>query len=207
MSYSENVLYKVNASIHSLNSLEGSWSTCTQLPPKQYRQLSAARSQYFTWTLTKLSLKPQIYQECSIIHQHSFDSDIKNTITIFHHLWQAFESTDKPWLRYYFCSGKQFITFYSREFHFICHDTPCCILMSVKTDSEVKQAVSLIQSHIRTSAYNPTTVPKHTIQKKSQCYSCYNDHNFFYFFFLSKFVCYALYSAIEKLESPLICVM
>lgn len=85
--------------------------------------------------------------------------------------------------------------------------TPCCNLMSVKTDSEVKQAVSLIQSQIRTSAYNPTIVPKHTIQKKSQCYSCYNDHNFFYFFFLSKFVCYALYSAIEKLESPLICVM
>lgn len=43
-----------------------------------------------------LLVKAQFYQECYIIPHPHFDPDIKNTITIFHHSRQAFESTDKP---------------------------------------------------------------------------------------------------------------
>lgn len=61
--------------------------------------------------LNDLLVKLQIYQECCIIHHPHFGPDIKNTITIFHLLWQSFESADKPWLHYYFRSDKQFNIF------------------------------------------------------------------------------------------------
>lgn len=79
-----------------------------------------------------LLVKSQIYQERYIIHHPHFDPDIKNTITIFHHSWQAFESTDKPWLRYYFRPDKQSNIFYSSEFHLICRDFLHCILVALK---------------------------------------------------------------------------
>lgn len=97
---------------------EVSWGECAQLP---------VQSVIIHWVLlnkpavhmnfSDLFRKPQIYQEHCIIqqlprphahtHTHTFGPDIKNTITIFHHLWQAFESADKPWLHYYCRSDKQ----------------------------------------------------------------------------------------------------
>lgn len=120
-------------------------------------------------------------------------SDIKNTITIFHHLWQVFESADKLWLHYYFHSDKQSNIFYSSEFHLICHDTLHCILVALKTASNLMQALSVIQSHIWVPAFNPTLSqntlyvskllcdPLLNVQAKSQCYSFHNELFFFSF--------------------------
>lgn len=105
------------------------------------------------------SLNPKIYQEHHIFHHPHFAPDIKNTITIFHYLWQAFESADKPWLNYYFRSDKQSNIFYGGEFHLICHDTLHCITVALKTASKLKRAFIVIQSHL---LFN--TVTKHTIR-------------------------------------------
>lgn len=180
---------------------EVSWSTCARLSPKHCSQLPSA--EHFTWTLKIYRIKPQTYQECSIIPHQLWYSDIKNTIIIFHHLWQASESTDKPRLHYYFRFGKQFNIFYSSEF--ICHDTLGCILTPVKTVPELKQS-KCYSITCDASCVKSTTVPKRTLHDKSQCYFCHNDL-FKKISFLSKCVCHAVYSEIEKVESPLICVM
>lgn len=84
------------------------------------------------------SWSPRFTKNAASIHNPHFGPDIKNTITIFHHLWQAFESADKPWLHYYFRSDKQSNIFYSSEFYLICHDTLHCILVALKTASKLK---------------------------------------------------------------------
>lgn len=103
-----------------------------------------------------LFIKPQIYQECCITHHPHFGPNIKNTITIFHHLWPAFESADKPWLHYYFHSDKQSNIFYSSEFHFdMSQHTALHFWRLWKQPQNCKRGFSVIQSHISVPAFNP----------------------------------------------------
>lgn len=63
---------------------------------------------------------------------------IINTITIFHHLCWAPESTDKPRLHYYyFQSDRQTNIFCNSDFHLICHNTLRVGKNSLKTGREL----------------------------------------------------------------------
>lgn len=115
-----------------------------------------------------------------------FGPDIKNTITIFHHLWQGFESADKPWLRYYFHSDKQSNIFYSSGFHLIAVSRHAAFHSSGSRKSlqTFKQAFSVIKSLISTPAFNPSANtlyisnslfdPLFNVKVKSWCYFLIN---------------------------------
>lgn len=63
----------------------------------------------------------QPHKRCTAAH---VAANIKNTITIFHHLRRACESTDKPWLHYYyFQSDRHTNIFCDADFHSICHNS------------------------------------------------------------------------------------
>lgn len=133
-----------------------------------------------------LVVQPQIYQEHCVVHTTHFAPDIKNTITIFHHLWQGFESADKPWLRYYFHSDKQSNIFYSSGFHLIAVSRHAAFHSggSRKSLQTFKQAFSVIKSLISTPAFNPSPNtlyisnswfdPLLNVKVKSWCYFLIN---------------------------------